>query len=64
MYYSYGERGTYDIRHPSDDPTPPSYLIDYLNLASTQNALGVDLNYSSFSNDDVYYAFQQSKAPP
>jgi carboxypeptidase C (cathepsin A) len=24
LYYAYGDRGTYDIRHPSDDPTPPS----------------------------------------
>jgi hypothetical protein len=28
-------------------------------LPSTQNALGVDLNYTD-SNDDVYYAFQQT----
>lgn len=45
-YYSYGGRGVYDIRHPYDDPTPPSYFPDYLNLASVQNALGVSLNYT------------------
>ncbi|KUJ22719.1 putative carboxypeptidase S1 [Mollisia scopiformis] len=59
-YYSYGGRGTYDIRHPSDDPTPPSYFVDYLNQAYVQDALGVDLNYSADANDDVYYAFQQT----
>ena len=60
VYYAYGERGVYDIRHPYDDPTPPSYLIDFLNLASTQDALGVDTNYTSYSNTNIYYAFQQT----
>ncbi|KAH7062194.1 putative carboxypeptidase S1 [Macrophomina phaseolina] len=58
-YYNFGERGTYDIRHPSDDPTPPEYFPEYLNLAHVQDALGVSLNYSE-SNNDVYYAFQQT----
>jgi len=39
-YYAYGGRGVYDIRHPYDDPTPPVYFVDYLNLAEVQNALG------------------------
>lgn len=52
--------GVYDIRHPYDDPTPPDYLIDYLNLESTQAALGVDTNYTSYTNLEVYYAFQQT----
>ena len=56
-YYSYSGRGTYDIRHPSNDPTPPSYFEDYLNQAHVQNALGVSLNYTD-ANDDVYFAFQ------
>ena len=47
------------IRHPYDDPTPPTYFVDYLNLASTQAALGVNLNYTE-SNTDVYYAFQKT----
>ena len=47
------------IRHPYDDPTPPTYFEDYLNLASTQAALGVNLNYTD-SNNDVYYAFQKT----
>ncbi|CAF9908159.1 hypothetical protein IMSHALPRED_006597 [Imshaugia aleurites] len=58
-YYMYSGRGVYDIRHPYEDPTPPTYFTDYLNLASTQDALGVNLNYTE-SNNDVYYAFQQT----
>ncbi|KAE9978357.1 hypothetical protein EG327_007427 [Venturia inaequalis] len=56
-YYNYGARGVYDIRHPIDDPTPPEYFLDYLNLPEVQNALGVDLNYTE-SNSDIYWAFQ------
>ncbi|OJD35134.1 carboxypeptidase s1 [Diplodia corticola] len=59
VYYNFGERGTYDIRHPSDDPTPPEYFPDYLNQGWVQNALGVNLNYTE-ANNDVYYAFQQT----
>ena len=56
-YYSYGGRGVYDIRHPYDDPTPPSYFERLLNLASSQEALGVKLNYTSASSSAVYYGF-------
>jgi carboxypeptidase D len=59
-YYFYGDRGVYDIRHPYNDPTPPDYFVDYLNLASTQEALGVDTNYTTDANDEVYFAFQQT----
>ncbi|KAJ6109737.1 Peptidase S10 serine carboxypeptidase [Penicillium sp. IBT 16267x] len=58
-YYTFSGRGTYDIRHPSDDPTPPSYYEKYLAKDSVMNALGVDLNYTG-SNSEVYYAFQQT----
>jgi carboxypeptidase C (cathepsin A) len=58
-YYEYGQRGVYDIRHPIDDPTPPEYFADYLNLPAVQQALGVDLNYTE-SNDEIYYAFQNT----
>lgn len=58
-YYEFGGRGVYDIRHPYDDPTPPSYFNDYLNQAEVQNALGVNLNYTQ-SNNDVYYAFSNT----
>ena len=59
-YEALNERGVYDIRHPADDPTPPTYMVDFLNLASTQEALGVDTNYTSDSNLEVYFAFQQT----
>ena len=59
-YYEYSGRGVYDIRHPYNDPTPPTYFEDFLNLASTQEALGVDLNYTQDANDEIYYAFQQT----
>ena len=45
------------IRHPQQDPTPPSYFEDFLNTPSVQNALGVNLNYTT-SNDLVGLAFQ------
>lgn len=57
-YYSYGNRGVYDIRHPYDDPTPPGYFVDFLNLASTQEALGVNINYTRSSSANVSYGFQ------
>ncbi|KAK6437400.1 hypothetical protein LTR95_006409 [Oleoguttula sp. CCFEE 5521] len=59
LYYSYSGRGTYDIRHPKKDPTPPDYYVDYLNQAFVQDALGVDLNYTS-TNSDVTDAFQST----
>lgn len=34
--------------------------MDYLNLASTQNALGVDLNYTSDSSSAVTFAFDST----
>ncbi|KAJ5658097.1 Peptidase S10 serine carboxypeptidase [Penicillium longicatenatum] len=58
-YYTFSGRGTYDIRHPSNDPTPPSYYEKYLAKDSVMNALGVDLNYTG-SNNEVYFAFQQT----
>ena len=59
-YYAAGERGVYDIRHPYLDPTPADYFMDFLNLASTQEALGVDTNYTISNNAYVYYGFQQT----
>ncbi|KAM3421197.1 Carboxypeptidase [Cercospora zeina] len=59
LYYTYGDRGTYDIRHPSDDPTPGSPYADYLNQAEIQDAIGVDLNYTN-SNSDIYWQFQST----
>ena len=34
--------------------------MDFLNLASTQEAIGVDTNYTQDANDEVYYAFQET----
>ncbi|KAK3113621.1 hypothetical protein LTR53_008922 [Teratosphaeriaceae sp. CCFEE 6253] len=56
-YYSYGGRGVYDIRHPYDDPTPPTYFIDYLNTAAVQDALGVNINYTADSSRLVGQGF-------
>jgi carboxypeptidase C (cathepsin A) len=58
-YYVYGGRGMYDIRHPYSDPTPVDYFAEYLNKPEVQNALGVNLNYTT-ANDWVYWAFQQT----
>ncbi|KAJ5634878.1 Peptidase S10 serine carboxypeptidase [Penicillium herquei] len=58
-YYYFSGRGVYDIRHPYEDPTPPSYYEQYLAKDSVMNAIGVDLNYTS-SNDEIYFAFQQT----
>ena len=57
-YYEFGGRGVYDIRHPYDDPTPPDYFVDYLNQAEVQNALGVNINYTSTSSQYVGQGFQ------
>ncbi|KAH7093598.1 Alpha/Beta hydrolase protein [Paraphoma chrysanthemicola] len=57
-YYYYSGRGVYDIRHPYDDPTPPSNYPAYLNLGEVQEALGVTLNYSG--TNGIYYAFQNT----
>jgi carboxypeptidase D len=58
-YYIFSGRGTYDIRHPANDPTPPEYFTEYLNLAEVQNALGVSANYTE-SNNAIYFAFQST----
>ncbi|KAF7593866.1 hypothetical protein BBP40_010677 [Aspergillus hancockii] len=58
-YYSFSGRGVYDIRHPYNDPTPPSTYPKFLAKDSVMNAIGVNINYTQSSND-VYYAFQQT----
>lgn len=58
-YYYYGGRGVYDIRHPIDDPTPPTFFEEYLNQAKVQEAIGVSVNYTD-ANNDVYYHFQST----
>lgn len=59
-YYEFSGRGIYDIRHPYIDPTPPDYFVNYLNLAKVQQALGVNLNYTSFSSGDVAEDFDST----
>jgi len=59
-YYAFGGRGVYDIRHPYDDPTPPDYFEYFLNLASTQEAIGVNINYTSTNAPNVSRGFQQT----
>jgi carboxypeptidase C (cathepsin A) len=59
-YYEFSGRGIYDIRHPYLDPTPPNYFTDYLNLAQVQQALGVNLNYTSDSSTVVGLDFQRT----
>ncbi|PIG81118.1 carboxypeptidase S1 [Aspergillus arachidicola] len=58
LFYRFGDRGTYDIRKPTGQDVPPSYWRDYLNTAPVQNALGVDLNYTS--SNLIYTAFSLS----
>lgn len=59
-YYEFSGRGVYDIRHPYNDPTPPTYFIDFLNLASTQEAIGVNVNYTSDSSNQVGTGFSDT----
>ncbi|ORY17486.1 Alpha/Beta hydrolase protein [Clohesyomyces aquaticus] len=59
-YYTFGGRGVYDIRHPYEDPTPPDYFMPFLNLASTQEALGVNINYTSTNARNVSRGFSQT----
>ncbi|OIW35227.1 alpha/beta-hydrolase [Coniochaeta ligniaria NRRL 30616] len=60
-YYEYSDRSMYDIRKSSQDPAYTDFFIKYLNLPSTQEALGVKLlsKYEPSSNE-VYSAFQLS----
>ncbi len=51
----------YDIRKEANDPPVSNVFVDYLNLPSTRNALGVDVSYAyEASSRDVYLVFQQS----
>ncbi|WEW59042.1 hypothetical protein PRK78_004510 [Emydomyces testavorans] len=60
LWYAYSNRGTYDIRHPQRDPTPPTYFVNYLNKPDIQNAIGVDFNYTRTSNPQVAAAFART----
>lgn len=61
LYQNFGDRDVYDIRHKRGEPgAPPSFMNGFLNLASTQEALGVDTNYTTTTNYDVFFAFQKT----
>lgn len=55
-------RDKFDIRHPPNSSTP-SYYKDFLNLAETQAALGVSINYTSPLSMGVYLGFSFSGDP-
>ncbi|KAL2824535.1 peptidase S10, serine carboxypeptidase [Aspergillus cavernicola] len=58
-YYSFGNRGVYDIRHPYNDPTPPGLFEPFLSQDWVMDAIGVNINYTA-SNQEVYFGFQQT----
>lgn len=51
------DRSPYDIRARDTADYEPSYWIDYVNTAAVQNALGVDLNYTSATSLQVLEGF-------
>jgi carboxypeptidase C (cathepsin A) len=59
-YAAFSGRGMYDIRHPYDDPTPPDYFESFLNLASTQEALGVNINYTGTNAGNITVGFYRT----
>ncbi|KAL7622687.1 hypothetical protein AAE478_006365 [Parahypoxylon ruwenzoriense] len=50
-------RNPYDIRAKSEASIPPGYWVEYLNTAKVQNAIGVDINYTSASSQDIWIGF-------
>lgn len=59
-FFAYSTRDSYDIRYGAEEAIPPTrQLKNYLNQASIQKALGVDLNWTA-TNVDVNYAFTHS----
>ncbi|KAI0853039.1 peptidase [Daldinia vernicosa] len=56
-YYVVSGRNPYDIRAESDASIPPGYWANYLNTAKVQNAIGVDINYTSTSSNQIYTGF-------
>ncbi|XXH04044.1 hypothetical protein Hte_010455 [Hypoxylon texense] len=59
-YYVVSGRNPYDIRAEADASIPPGYWVDYLNTAKVQNAIGVDINYTSTSSQDIWIGFDYS----
>jgi hypothetical protein len=50
-------RNPYDIRAMADADVPPEPWVDYLNTAKVQDAIGVDINYTSTSSNQIYTGF-------
>ncbi|PGG95621.1 hypothetical protein AJ79_09946 [Helicocarpus griseus UAMH5409] len=62
-WYDYSGRGKYDIREISEDSRPASHIVPYLNRSHIQNALGVNLNYTTSSNPHIFASFIQTGDP-
>jgi len=50
-------RNPYDIRAMANADIPPEPWVDYLNTAKVQDAIGVDINYTSTSSNQIYTGF-------
>ncbi|KAK7745159.1 hypothetical protein SLS62_009872 [Diatrype stigma] len=59
-YYEVSGRNPYDIRAQADAEIPPGYWADFVNLASTQEALGVNINYTSTSSQAIWIGFSST----
>ncbi|KAI0008006.1 peptidase [Xylariaceae sp. FL0662B] len=57
VYYVVSGRNAYDIRAQADAQIPPGYWVDYLNTPEVQDAIGVDINYTSTSSQAVWLGF-------
>ncbi|KAI8629907.1 Alpha/Beta hydrolase protein [Xylariaceae sp. FL1651] len=56
-YYAVSGRNPYDIRAMDSADIPPEPWVKYLNTAKVQNAIGVDINYTSTSSNQIWYGF-------
>lgn len=54
------DRSPYDIRALGTAEIEPEYWVDYVNSAFVQDALGVDLNYTSPSSIQVFLGFRST----
>ncbi|KAJ2987934.1 hypothetical protein NUW58_g4241 [Xylaria curta] len=56
-YYAVSGRNPYDIRAMDTAEIPPEPWVDYLNTAKVQDALGVDINYTSTYSPQIGIGF-------
>ena len=54
------DRDPYDVRQPFFDPFPPNHLVEYLNQAHVQQALGVNINYTTSVSIQVVNGFDST----